>query len=270
MKKFLVLFLMLLMNTPCYAIEPVAIFLIDPQDKETQREIAYADTKSTNQLPAKTIDEILDGFMHESVPSKTQERIAKKIAHDEVRFIEDLNKLTTVPFDEKDDKANAEFSEICDDLVGGVFSAWTEKTFYKRLYLINKVWLENQDKRARFDSLDQALRDKWLEREDFRKKWRQRITTIGGVGGALVLGYFSVKQSFKWIPVVADEKGLTALARWAGRVPLWLVGFGFGATMGSYAGFLGSDLIFKYRGDYIDPIDGTEDLREILDILDRL
>jgi hypothetical protein len=271
---------------------PIYIFLQDPADTQpapstqpadtppstpTTQPSAQAATQPATQpstQPAKKIKSI-DDLIKESQEgsrdlTKHQKAIVQKIQKDQKDFIAQLQKFLIVKFDAQDDEAVSEFNTIRAKIVKLVMSAPDQKSFYSRLYMINSIYLEHQDQAARFISLDKALKDKWMETEATRRKIRQIVTGTSMVVGLAIGGFISYKISAKAFSVTADDAGFKALTKYTGRAVVTLVGAGAGAYAGEYLGFLGSEALFRYQRDFIDPVDGTEDLRELLKVVEEL
>lgn len=298
--------LSLTMGSQVFADDPIYIYLIDPKDTESIRQFKSAAvdpnadptlipdislepparSSSTNAttMPIgstpeaaaeaarnakKTLDDLIDGLSKKTPLTKSQERILKKVTADQMEFLHLLDQFCKTAFDPQDDQSIPEFNKIRDRIVSLVFDAQSEKHFYGRLYLINKSWLENSKEVARYASLDHALRDRALAIEERSRRYRQIITGVAAVGGAVGGGFLSYKATQRILPVVANEAGWSQIVRWAGRGTIVFIGAGVGAIVGAEIGFLGSEYLFSRR-DYVNPIDGDEDLRDILQVIDSL
>lgn len=266
----------LLNNSKLYAqeSEPTIIYLVDPEDaKSDEGDLDPTDLGTSTPEPeskAKTAQERLDELIakirkEHSQYSDKHKRIATQIEKDQRAFIGSLSDFLHAPFNKKDEEAEPEFNQIRDQIGNLLFKAPTERDYYDRLYLINQVWLENRDQEARFKALDKYLVNKSLEIQERNREIRQWIVGAGAVVGLGLGGYLSYHASSKIFPVVANESGLIGIAKVAGRATVIIVGAGVGASAGAYLGFLGSDALFSYQREFLDPIDGDFDLREILD-----
>ncbi len=243
---------------PLDPIEPL------PSKQAPNGPLPSSTSKKTN------LDDKINELSEKPALSKSHQRILKTVEADQKKFLDDLDSFIKVEFDEKDDEAVEEFNSIRANLVKLVFDAPSERSYYERLYLINKLFLDHPEADARFISLDKALRDKWLELEDRSRRYRQVILGVSAIGGAIGGGWLSYKISQRIIPMIATEGGIASIGKWVGRATIIFIGAGVGAAAGQYIGFLGSDYLFSRR-DYIDPIDGrNQDLRDILDVIERL
>ncbi|MDB5038279.1 MAG: hypothetical protein JWQ35_1807 [Bacteriovoracaceae bacterium] len=273
---------------------PTFIYLIDPSDQATIAAFAQdqkdtngtnsvskstgtnsVPTVSTNSLPpdpitkTRTLDDVIEDAFKKPPMTKSQERILKQVTAEQMEFLHLLDQFIATPFDPADDQAKPEFNKIRDRIVTLVFNASTERFFYERLFLINKSWLEHSTEIARYASLDKSLRDRSLVLEERSRRFRQIITGVAAVGGAVGGGFLSYKAAQKILPVVATEKGFSTIVRWAGRGTIVFIGAGVGAIVGAEIGFLGSEYLFRRR-DYINPIDGNQDLRDMLSVIESL
>lgn len=250
---------------------PAIIYLIDPDDPEA-KQLAMPETLSENSeaqaLAPRNLDELIQRLADGGPELTTrQKRIVKRIEADQKEFLKVLNQFVTAKFNREDDGAELEFVRIRDRVTKLTFDAPNEKYYYERLYLINELWLANPEQIARFDSLDRAMRDKWAAIAERRRRIQQ-YTTIGlTVVGAAAGGYLTYKKVW---PVVADGKSTLTVMQGIGRSGAILIGAGVGAVVGGYVGYLGSDLVMRQLRDYIDPIDGSEDLRDVLDVIEQM
>jgi hypothetical protein len=254
--------------------EPIVIFFVDPDDKETMEALATekidAAVKKIEEDDEKTLDELIEEALAERVPySKRHKRIAEKVLKDELKFLEMLDAFIKTDFDVEDDNSHAKFNEIRAELVELIFDAPSERIYYERLYLINITWLEHQEETARFASLDEDMVEHWQDIAEKRRRIRQLITVGAGAIGTFTGGFLSFKAAQKIIPVSAQDTGMRFVFKMGLRAPIVIFGAGVGAAAGSYLGFLGSGALLNNR-DFVDPIDGSEDLRDILDVIESL
>jgi hypothetical protein len=271
--------------------QPMFIYLVDPQDQDSvaslnnptndfpevdvplppkkPAEAPAPETPTPPKPKLRTLDEIIDGVSKNAPYTKSQERILRRVSADQVEFVHLMDEFVKASFDSADDQAKPEFNRIRDRIVSLVFDAPNEKFYYERLFLINKSWLDHQTEQPRFSSLDKALRDKSLALEERTRRFRQIIMGVAAVGGAVAGGFLSYKAAEKILPVVANDKGFSTIVRWAGRGTIIFIGAGVGAAAGAYIGFLGSEYLFRRR-DFIEPIDGSADLRDILQVIEAL
>jgi hypothetical protein len=301
MKKFLWILGVVSGIQMTFAEETVFIYLIDPSDKQAQTEfkpdvvddagtidlptltptliktnmqttatntIALPSTPTTDK-PKRSIDDIIEDFSKKPPFTKAQERILKKVTADQIEFMHLMDGFLEVEFDASDDQAKTAFNRIRDRIVSLVFDAPSEKYFYERLFLINKSYLEHTKELPRFNSLSHALRDRSLVIEERSRRYRQIITGVAALGGAAAGGFLSFKAAQRILPIVATEGGFSQIIRWAGRSTIVFIGAGVGAIAGAELGFLGSEYLFRRR-DFVSPVDGDEDLRDILLVIDSL
>lgn len=274
--------LMSLIQSPLGASEKkVFVYLIDPADQKTQAEFAQDvwlsenpsaeppvnDSQKSETPTPPNLDVLIEKIAKRPPLSKTHERILKQVEAEQIQFSRDLEKFLNSEFDPKDENATQAFKEIRESIVKLVFDSKSERAYWERLYLINKTYLEHPEAEARFASLDKAMRDRWLSIEERSRRYRQIILGVAAVGGAVTGGWLSYKISQKIIPVVATEGGVSSITKWVGRATIVVIGAGVGAAAAQYIGFLGSEYLFQRR-DYIDPIDGGQDLRDILDVIE--
>jgi len=244
------------------------VYLVDPDDHESHSAFAKSGSPVVD---SKMMSQDLSLGDDERPPlSQRQSRVAAKVILKEKPLEEKLARFLNAEFDSGDDQALPDFNKSRQALVDMVFKSSTEREFYSRIYMINQLWLDHQDEFARFQSLDAALKEEWVKREEKRKQIREIIIGASALVGAVAGTYISFKTSQKVLPINADEKTLGLFLRWVGRTPIILIGAGVGAAAGAYVGFLGSDYLLYRQFEYLDPIDGDEDLRELLDLIDDL
>lgn len=264
---------------------PVIIYLVNPPDDKTkpadsdgapstipatQPATTQPSAPDPTKLPKKkSLDDLIKEAQKTPELNRRQKRIVSEIEKREGDFISLMNKFLSSRFDPQDDKAFPDFNDVRTSIVSSVMDSWTQRTYYERLYLVNKIWLENQSETVRFASLDHALRDRHLDIESKNKRTREIITVAMTIGGALVGGYVGFQKAPKIFTVAANEQGLGMIAKYAGRVVVILAGAGLGALIGEYAGFLGSSFLIRSERTWIDPVDGVQDIREILDVVER-
>lgn len=228
--------------------------------------------KSAEELAAerrKKLDDLIEDAKVTPL-NKRQERIVAMIESEQREFLQLMKTFITTRFDPSDDKAVPEFNQIRDRIVELVMKAPDKKSFDERLYLINTSWLSNQEEALRFMSLDRHLLSKWQEIDEHRRRIRGLVSSGAAIVGVGIGGYLSYFAAAKGFAVKATDGVLIKLAKYGGRVPFVIAGAYVGATLGRYIGFLGCDYVFGQMHDYLDPIDGTEDLRDLLDEIDPL
>lgn len=248
------------------------IYLLDDEYEAYMNQLENDEFEDDDKIPAiQPVD--ISAAINEPQPkkdlSKKHERLDERTRQAQARLLVILKRFTEVEFVSGDPESGTEFVEITHEIVKNVFFAETERAFYERLYIINQFWLENPDQIERFNYLDEQMRDKWLSIEARRKQIQEMMvggaSFLGMIGG----GYLSYKVSTKIFPVAANEATFRILLKWLGRGTFIAAGAYVGASVGAYAGFLGSEFLFRNH-IFVDPIDGQEDLREILDVLDDL
>lgn len=260
--KALILGAGVLMASQARAGEYRILYLIDPKDRDST---AFFEQEG---LRIHKAEELIDD---ERPPlSQKHSRIQSKILGEQKILSLKLQEFLGSEFDPDDDQAISEFVKTRQEIVDLIFKAPTEKDYYSRLYMVNQYWLDHQDEAERFSSLDRAMREEWLRREENRKQIREIIIGGSALLGAAAGSYISFKTSQKVLPIASDEKTLGLILRWLGRTPILLIGAGVGAAAGAYIGFLGSDYLLYRQFEFLDPIDGDEDLRDLLDLLEDL
>lgn len=242
------------------------LMLVNPQNKEMMEELNRLGLKPYDPTNQEALRELRE--LDRKPLNRRHERLSEQAYREQELFLERIDQFLDADFDPQDPEAYPDFMNAKKDIVDIVFNSYTERHFYQRLYLINDLWLENMDEVDRFDVLDQALREEWLDRAEQRKKIREIIISVSAAGGAIAGGYFSFKRSQKVFTVSAGES--LGFFKGLGRTFMIVVGAGVGAAAGSYVGFLGSDYLLSRQFEYVAPIDGNQDLREILDVIDQL
>jgi len=273
---------MLLGMTTMAAEAPVMVYLVNEQEADevvqdldpidlSEPEVSGPNASERLEKARKKLDDLIaDQQKGDDRLNRKRQRVATQVEKDQKDFIELLDVFLTTSFDPGDDDLEPGFVETRERIVDLVFNAPTKRDYYELLFLINASWLSNPEQVKRFESLDLALQEKSLELETRQRKIRTIImgaTTVVGIG---LGGYLSYRASTKIIPIVANEGGLSSVAKLVGRGTIIVVGAGVGAAAGAYVGFLGSAALFENERSFIDPIDGTEDLREILDYIDDI
>lgn len=252
---------------------PDVIILVDKDHQEYLENLAKEEgVEIASAQELQNMQDLESALFDEERPplNKRHEKIAEKSRMEQRRLVWLLQEMVLVDFDPLDDNASPDFNKVRSEIVELVFYAETERSYYQRLWLINQAWLDYPEELDRFVSLDRALRDRWLELEEKRKQWREIIITGSTIVGAVGGGFLSYQLSRKVIPVVANESTFRLITKWVGRGTLVVVGTYLGMSFGSYLGFLGSDMLLYKTYEFVDPIDGNEDLREILDIIEDI
>ncbi len=244
------------------------LLLIPPEDTELVE--LYEDDLNVQELLAspESFEEYL--LQNRSASERKQRRLDDLVRQRQSLFREDLRRFIEIDIDRDDPESHAAFVTITKRVVKRTFDAVSDRDFYEKIYLINQSWLENSSEVERFAYLDNELSKENLRREERRRKLKRIVTNVTTVAGVALGAYGSYIMSKKIVPIKADEKLLPLILKWSGRVPVFLVGSSVGAAAGAYFGFLGSQWLFSKNELYIDPIDGTEDLKDILDIINEL
>jgi|GEM_PF-6839858 len=248
------------------------IYLITKEHEAYLEQLEGEKSKDPDLAPKeiKKLSDLEQAFQDDNTPmTKREKKIADRTRLEQKRLVELLDQFDRTDFDKEDDRAKPEFNKIRDEIVKLVFYAETKKSYWQRLYLINQSYLDHIEDVQRYASLDRALRDKWIAVREKRQRTREIIIGLTAATGAAFGGFLTYKASTKILPIAANESTLGLISKWGGRSALVIIGTYVGASVGSYAGFLGSDWLPGKR-EYIDPIDGNEDLRDILDIIDDL
>lgn len=201
-------------------------------------------------------------------PSTQWERLSEKAYLDQVKLVQTLESFLISEFNPVDYVDNANFVAHLDLIVDLVFKAPTERDYIQRLYILNQFYRNNLDEYDRFDALDTELRRKNLKIETRRRQIREVIIGATSLTGAALGAYLTFKVTQRAIPIVADEKVLSLVMKWGGRGLFIVAGTSFGAALGAYAGFLGSDYLLSRQFEYFDPLDEDEDLTDLLEIID--
>ena len=267
MKRILKLILCCLLPLSLNA-EELVVFVVNPDDQEILN-IFEEDLETQNGV---SNAESFEGYLIQNRGSsdRKRKRLEDLLRKRQQLFQAQLHEFVEIEIDREDPESNASFVKLTRELVDLTFDAMSERDFYDKLYLINQSWLENTSEVERFAYLDNALSKENIARELHHQKLRKVITTASTIAGVALGAYGSYLMSKKIVPIKADEKLLPLILKWSGRVPVILVGSSVGAAMGSYLGFLGSQWLLSREELYIDPIDGDEDLKDILDIINEL
>ncbi len=246
----------------------IVVYLVDENDTVSLEKL---ETEGQELRPIESLDDLIANLQDLPPLNKRQQRIADRIKAEQREFIRTLDDFLASPFDPQDDEAIAEFNELRERIVYSVFSSPTHSIFYARLYLINHLWLENQTEVERFNSLDRHLMDRSIEIDEQRRKVERIAGAIGATLGLVAGGTIGYKIGARYMAIKPDTKTLALLTKLAGRASIVIVGvYGgmeIGKQVGQYIGYLGSNLLYGNLRDYIRPIDGTEDLRDLLDAL---
>lgn len=254
----------MLCTNSLFAAEPTLMILVDPEDNE------LAEDLGVEAKVADSEEELEDAVPYRLPRTRKQERIEERLFRQQLRLQSVLQEFLSTEFDPQDDEAFPRFVQAREEIVDLVFSAETERAYYERLYIVNQTWLDNMDKVERFESLDRALINTWQDTEERRKQIREIIVGASALAGGLGIGYFTFKKAQKWLPVSATDKALSVILKWLGRAPIIVFGAGVGAAAGAYVGFLASDYLVYRQYLYTNPIEGDEDLVELLDIVEQL
>ncbi len=263
--------------------DPVIVYLVDPKEQAEIEQLNALNLDEGQEVPpppgtkpelsqeaSKRLDDLIRRIQERGGETDRYRRLADQAQKEQREFVEALKDYSDLSFNKSDPQASPEFVESTQKIAELVFKAPTSRDYYERLWLINAVWLENPHQPEKFEFLDRVLHDKSLEQEHRNRRIRSILITVGSIAGFALGGYLSFKASEKILPVVANEAGLASIAKYAGRATIILVGAGVGAGAGAYFGFLGSGFVFQNQREFLDPIEGNEDLRDILDYIDDL
>ncbi|MBN8554492.1 MAG: hypothetical protein J0L93_03525 [Deltaproteobacteria bacterium] len=256
--------------------DPIVIILTDPDLSEAPAEEEAAKpapkpaVKTPEALPEVKKKKTLDDTISEIKLSERQQRIVAAIEKDQKKFVQLLEQFVSVKFNPNDDEAVPEFSKVRDEIVRLTFKSGDTKTFESRLYLINASWLAHQSEVIRYGSLNEKLQAKWLSIEDKRRHIQSLVMTGMAVLGTAVGGVLSYKASTKIFEMSATTGTWEKIAKLGGRVPIVIFGAYVGAIAGRFAGFLGTEYLMGRQRDFLNPIDGTEDLTDLLADIERL
>jgi hypothetical protein len=242
------------------------IYLIDEDDQE---EIEFFAQEGITPIQLQSETQLLEELDREPLNDR-QQRIANELKRRQRNFILLLDQFMQIEFNPEDPGASPQFISIVQTITNMVFRAATETLYYDRLFLINQLWLDNREEFERFRVLDRAMTHRNLKLEERRKLIREIMVGGGSMLGAAGLGYMSFKASQKMLPIVTNEVSFGLVLKWLGRGGVIIVGAGVGASIGAYVGFLGSDMLLARSRDYLRAIDGDEDLRDMLDIIEEL
>jgi hypothetical protein len=254
---------------------PVIVLLVDPEElygppsevstPPTQHETESADSQTG------TLEDLIEQVKKEQMTlNEYEQRVLSIVEREQRIFAEKLNGFLAVEFNKNDPASGQEFVTAVNQIVGLVFKSPDDRAFYSRIYLINKLWLEHQSEKPRFDFLDKRLQEESLKIDSRNRKIRQGligVTTLAGLGVGAYLGY---KAAYSIVKVAANETGLASVSKMALRMGIIVVTATTGAAAGSVAGYLGSDLLLNNSRELLDPIDGDENLKELLEYIDDL
>jgi hypothetical protein len=254
---------------------PVIVLLVDPEElydppresstPTTQQESGSADSQ------AGTLEDLIEQVKQEQMTlNEYEQRVLSIVEREQRVFVEKLKGFLMTDFNKNDPASGQEFVTSVDTIVELVFKSIDDRTFYSRIYLINKLWLEHQSEKPRFDFLDKRLQEESLKIDSRNRKIRQGligVTTVAGLGLGAYLGY---KAAYSIVKVAANETGLASVSKMALRMGIIVVTATTGAAAGSVAGYLGSDLLLNNSRELLDPIDGDENLKELLEYIDDL
>ena len=253
--------------------EPIVVLLVDPEDPQ-EVPSSGDPTMEPNQpsLPETgTIEDLIEQVRQERLTlNEYEQRVLTLVEREQAGFVKSLETFLSANFVKEDPSSDESFAKSAEQIVKLVFKSPTDRAFYSRIYLINKLWLEHQTQKLRFDYLDKALQTESLRIESRNRKIRQGligITTVTGLGIGAYLGY---KAAYSIVKVAANEKGLASISKMALRTGIIVVTATTGAAAGSFAGYLGSDLMLNNSRELLDPIDGDEHLKELLEYIDDL
>lgn len=268
--KNLFLILFILVPVQLSAAPPSVLLLIDPDDQEMLEALGHENIESWE--APQDLNELQAHLQANRLPMDGRyQRLSDLAFKRQQRIVKLLDEFVKIKFDPTDPEGNLRLVQVVDEIVNLTFRAMSERDFYEILYVINQSWLDHLDQVERFAYLDEKLSKEDFRREERRMRIRKIATSLSTLGGAALGAYSGYLASQKIIPVVAHEKTISLLLKWSlGRTPIIIIGASVGAAAGSYIGFLGSNWMLSRQYTYVKPIDGNEDLRDILDIVDEL
>ncbi len=254
---------------------PVIVLLVDPEElygppSEPSRPSIPDESKPVESQTG-TLEDLIEQVKQEQMTlNEYEQRVLSIVEREQSAFVERLDQFLTVDFNRNDPTGSQGFVSAVDQLVRLVFKSPDDRAFYSRIYLINKLWLEHQNEKPRFDFLDKRLQEESIRIDSRNRKIRQGligVTTVAGLGVGAYLGY---KAAYSIVKVAANETGLASVSKMALRMGIIVVTATTGAAAGSVAGYLGSDLLLNNSRELLDPIDGDEHLKELLEYIDDL
>lgn len=246
--------------------EQITIVLVDPED-----EIAMQAVQAANALFAnpENLNQLIDQLKSSPMPKRRQ-RIENSVLSRQKKFMELMERFLVTPFDAEDDEAIEAFNTIREKIVTAVMKAPTEVEYYDRLYVIGKYYQDHREEVARFASLRSHLSDAFVDMEMRRIKMNRRISMVAAATGAVATGIFSAKLSGKWLAIKADDGVIKKLGKVSGRAGMVTVGAMMGGAAGYAAGLYITDLLSLRQRQPFDPMDGTEDPGDLLDLIDQI
>jgi hypothetical protein len=256
------------LSAQSYENEPIII--VDPEDPIADLlEPITPEPPKEGQTAQDKLDELIERIRREhSTFSERHQRIAERIEKDEQVYLGMLSDFAAMAFNASDPEADPTLAPKTDELTRLLFRAPNDRDFYERLYLINAVWLQNQDQIEKFSYLDKKLSAMATEIQNRQRRFKQILIGFGTVVGMGVGGYLGTRAAAK-IPVQATDGALSLLTKRGTQVFIIVSGAAVGGSAGGFVGFLGADWLTNYERQYLKPIDGSADTREILDYLEH-
>jgi len=257
---------------------PLVVILVDPEElsadfpkDESATDSGPLPSESENHNNRGSIEDLIEQVRREQMTLNDYEkRVLSIVEREQKSFLEGLEVFLKSSFNRDDPASSGEFAASTKRLVHLVFKSPTDRAFYSRIYLINKIWLEHPGEKARFDFLDKLLQEESLRIESRNRKIRQGLMGVTTVAGLSLGAYLGYKAAYGIVKVAANETGLASVSKMALRVGIIAVTATTGAAAGSVVGYLGSDLLLSNSRELLDPIDGDEHLKELLEYIDDL
>lgn len=242
--------------------DPVVVWVVDPEDQET--------ISVLNDMGISAEDSSSSDPKERAPLTPKHERLAKLAYDKQQELIRLLEEFLITPFDANDDNREPVFVEIRKKIVNLIFYSPSEKDFYQRLFIVNQSWLDHMDEKPRYDSLNREFQARWTELEGTRRRIQRAVSTGTAILGAAAGGWLSYKVSERFLPITAETKSWSLMFKWLGRTPMIIAGVYLGWQAGTYLGYLGSELILSHHYEFLTPIDGDEDLQDLLDQLEYI
>lgn len=250
------------------------VFLSDPEYEQYMMGLEQTDDPLDTEVIESEKDfrqMLLDGNPPpESVEARKYERLERRTRLAQARLLTILEEFVETDFDAADDERYERFNELRTEIVKLTFYSETERAWYERLFIINQFWLNYMDQPERFSSLYRALRDRWLEIEEFRMKVRESLMVGGYVIGGIAGGFLGYKMATKFFTVSATNGALTNIWKWTARAGAGIVGAYVGAIVAQRLALAAGNAMFN-QYIFFNPIDNEIDLgRDLLQVIDDL
>lgn len=241
------------------------IYLVDPDELADFQEAGIDVYQMDDE---EELEKILSG-QHRPPQYVHWQRLYERALQDQRRLVRVLDEFVETSFDPYHLEATPRFLDQIEKIVSLVFRAPRESDYIQRLVVVNQYYLKYRPaEEERFQILDRAMAKEDLKIKRRRKQIREFIIGATSLTGAALGAYFTFKVSQKAFPILATEPTLALVMKWSGRGVFIFFGTSFGAAVGSFVGFLGSDYLLFRQYDYFRPVDGDEDLIDLLEHID--